>query len=230
MFQAYTEFFTHTGHICYFLQNAIWQERTEGVINALSHTSSLAVSKLERSLQHHEVIEKKQNQVLGMFQTMEELAHRQRDLIWEVYSSLKGSIDGVRYLMSLFLVELVGIETFILALCCWVVIQLLPRFGYSRCWLNLVLVGEQVVEVVLRRAYMKVVETGGKEHSQPTADDMVSHSISVSAWCRMGGGGSGDSSSPPHYKRVGTMLLCVAVTGRIQIQQLNNSMTFDCND
>ena len=48
-FQTYTEFFTHTGHICYFLQSQWWQERTENVITRLSDSSNEVLGKLEES-------------------------------------------------------------------------------------------------------------------------------------------------------------------------------------
>lgn len=156
-FQTYTEFFTHTGHICYFLQSQLWQERAENTIFQLSETSSETVFKLQRSLEHHKAIEVKQNKVLGAFETMEELALKQRDLLWEVYSNLKGSIEGIRYIMSLFLIELVGVETFIIAIVTWVVIYFLPQFSYSRFWLTLLLIGEQAIEIVMRRFYGKAM-------------------------------------------------------------------------
>ena len=166
-FQTYTEFFTHTGHICYFLQNLLWQEKAESVIFQLSETSSLAVKKLQTSLEHHKNIEKKQNEVLDSFTTMKDLAQKQRDLLWEVYSNLKISIESVRYITSLFLIELVGIETFVVAVASWVVIYFLPRYNYSRFWLNILLISEQAVEIIIRRAYGKMV--------RESTDDVVSY-------------------------------------------------------
>lgn len=168
-FQTYTEFFTHTGHICYFLQNLLWQEKAENVIFELSEASSETVQKLQTSLEHHKVIEKKQNEVLDAFTTMKELAQKQRDLLWEVYSNLKISIESVRYITSLFLIELVGIETFVVAVASWVVIYFLPRFNYSMFWLNILLIAEQAVEIIIRRAYGKMV--------RETANDVVSCEI-----------------------------------------------------
>ncbi len=64
-FQTYTEFFTHTGHICDFLQNEIWQDRTGRTISKLSKASEeLAVNKLKESLDFHHEMEVKQNQAL----------------------------------------------------------------------------------------------------------------------------------------------------------------------
>lgn len=168
-FQTYTEFFTHTGHICYFLQNLLWQQKAENVIFELSETSSETVKKLQTSLEHHKAIEKKQNEVLDAFTTMKELAQKQRDLLWEVYSNLKLSIESVRYITSLFLIELIGIETFVVAIASWVVIYFLPRYNYSRFWLNMLLISEQAVEIIIRRAYGRIVKE--------TTDDVVSYDI-----------------------------------------------------
>lgn len=179
-FQTYTEFFTHTGHICYFLQSQLWQERADNTILQLSETSSETVLKLQRSLEHHKAIEKKQNKVLGAFETMEELALKQRDLLWEVYSSLKGSIEGIRYIMSLFLIELVGIETFIIAIVMWVVIYFLPQFSYSRFWLTTLLIGEQMIEIVIRRSYGKAM----RESPYPSPENVVSYSYTSSLGSR----------------------------------------------
>lgn len=101
---------------------------------------------------------------------MEEMAIRQRDLLSEVYSSLKGSIDGIRYIMSLFLVEMIGVETFVVAVAAWVVIFFLPQFNYSRFWLHVLLMGEQVLEILLRKVYGRMVQ----ETPQPAPDKLVS--------------------------------------------------------
>lgn len=152
-FLTYTEFFTHTGHICYFLQNEIWQEKTESTILQLSETSSETVRKLKESLKHQEVIEMKQNQALGAFQSMEEMANRHRDLLTEIYTSLKSSIDSVQYLMSLFMLELFGMETIVTIVISWIVIYFLPSFSYSRFYLCALLFAEQIVELGLKRIY-----------------------------------------------------------------------------
>ena len=195
-FQTYTEFFTHTGHICFFLQSQLWQEKTEDVITQLSDTSRQSLVKLQESLNYHKLIEQKQDEALhrqenilqqdrsiasalqetkhnmeSAFQSMEELATQQQDLLGEVYTGLKTSIDSVHYLMSLFLVELVGYETFAVVLVTWLVILFLPQFGYSRFKLYLLLLVELGSEVVVRRVsvYMAIGAA-----SQTPSDDLVS--------------------------------------------------------
>ena len=163
-FDTYTEFFTHVIHICFFIHNELWQEKTENIILQLSRTSSETVKKLVMSLEQHKLIEKKQTEILSSFGVMEEMTMKQRDLLWEVYSSLKNSVDGIRHIMSLFLIELVGIETFVFIIVAWVIILFLPKVGYSRLCLFLVLISEQLLETVIRRVYGKLV---------PSPDDVV---------------------------------------------------------
>ena len=177
-FQTYTDFFTHTGHICYFLQSQLWQERTENVITRLSDSSKEALGKLEESLDYHRVLDVKQSEVLmnqdkildqdrkiaaslketreymgDAFIDMREMAENQRMLLAEVFGTLQQSVESVRYLMSLFLVEFVGYETFAFFVAFWLVILFLPRFGYSRSLLHLVLFGDLAMEILVRRIY-----------------------------------------------------------------------------
>ena len=175
-FLAYTDFFTHTGHICYFLQNEIWQERTDRTISRLSETSEEAVLKLEASLKYHREMEDKQNQALDNqaaildqdqriadslddtrrsmdrhFDEVNEMAHKQKLLLGEMFDTLKGSIENIHYLMSLFLIEFLGFETLLFFFVVSIVVLMLPRFGYSRFFLYMLLFFEFVVEVLVRR-------------------------------------------------------------------------------
>lgn len=177
-FQTYTEFFTHTGHICYFLQSQLWQERTENVISKLSDSSHEALEKLEESLEYHKVLDLKQSAALNnqekildhdrkiaeslrrtredmgqSFTDMREMAEKQKILLSEMFTTLQNSVETIRYLMSLFLVEFVGYETFAFLVVYWLIILFLPRFGYSRFKLHMVLFTEIALEIVFRRIY-----------------------------------------------------------------------------
>ena len=156
VFQTYTEFFTHTGHICYFLQSELWQERTENVITRLSDTSDEAVAKLEEALEYHKVMDVKQSEALSnqdailkqeqkialslgetrksmdqAFGDMADMAEKQKVLLSEMFGSLQSSIEAIHTLMSLFLVEFIGYEMFATFVISWLVILLLPQFGSS---------------------------------------------------------------------------------------------------
>ena len=196
-FQAYTEFFTHTGHICYFLQNEIWQDRTDRTVSKLSEASEEAVKKLEESLDFHREMEVKQTQALDNqaaiidqdrriasslddtrrsmdrhFDDVNEMAQKQKLLLADMFGTLQDSIESVRYLMSLFLIEFVGYETFAVFVVSSLVILFLPRFGYSRFKLYLLLFGELVVEVIVRRLFGYLV-LGGGAGSRPPPEAMV---------------------------------------------------------
>ncbi len=194
-FQTYTHFFTHTGHICYFLQNELWQERTENTIGRLSDASSEAVEKLEHSLEYHRQMDKKQNMALRnqevildqdqkiaksleqtrsemgeAFDEMSEMAEKQKRLLSEMFSSLQNSVDVVRNLMSLLVVEFVGYETFATFLVAWLVIVFLPHFGYSKLKLHVVLFTDLFLEILVRRIYSFWVFRDG---TQAPPDNLV---------------------------------------------------------
>ncbi len=202
-FQTYTEFFTHTGHICYFLQSEIWQERTDKTISRLSETSKEAVIRLEESLDYHREIEKKQNRVLDNqeaildqdqrianslddtrrsmdhhFDEVNEIAHKQKLLLGEMFSTLQNSVESVRYLMSLFLLEFLGFETLLFFSTVAVVILMLPRFSFSRFFLYMLLFVELVVEVLVRKLFGYFVLVGGAG-SRPPPEAMVGHVVRI---------------------------------------------------
>ena len=192
-YQTYTHFFTHTGHICYFIQIELWQGRTEGLIDRLSLTSSEALQKLERSLDYHRDMEQRQDTALRnqdkileqdreiasslkkthadmqtSFGEMSAMAEQQRALLGEMFGSLQSSVEAVRGLMSLLVVEFVGWGTVVWFCLAWVVVMLLPQFQYSRFKLLVGLVGEGMAEVCVRRAYSYLVIGGG-----PPPTDLV---------------------------------------------------------
>ena len=174
-FQTYTHFFTHTGHICYFLQSELWQERTEGVIGRLSDTSSETVEKLEQALVYHRVMDAKQTASLNnqevileqdrkiassleetkqsmdrAFDDMTEMAEKQKVLLTEMFGTPQSSVDTVRFLMSLLLVEFIGYETLLAFVIAWLVIIFVPQFGYSRVKL---LFADVAIEIAIRRIF-----------------------------------------------------------------------------
>ena len=163
-FHTHTEFFTHAGHICYFLQSQLWQERTENVISRLSDSSKVLDAKQDKALNNQdkildqdqkiaESLHKTSEQMNEAFTDMRVMAEKQRQLLSEVFGTLQRSVESVRYLMSLFLVEFVGCETFAFFIVYWLVILLLPWFGYSGAKLHLVLFTNLAVEIVFRRIY-----------------------------------------------------------------------------
>ena len=62
---SYSNFYTHTHNMCYFLKSQQWQELTHNTINKLSDTSSQTVKKLEQSQHIQEKIAAGQQESLG---------------------------------------------------------------------------------------------------------------------------------------------------------------------
>ena len=102
------------------------------------------------------------------------MAEKQKVLLSEMFGSLQSSIEAIRTLMSLFLVEFIGYETFATFVISWLVILFLPQFGLSRFKLHLVLFADLFLEIVIRRLYGYFV-LGGAAKSPP--DSLVSSSM-----------------------------------------------------
>ena len=185
---VFAEFFTHTSHMCYFLKNAVWQQRTEELVHSLSSVSAETVRKLAKSLENHDIIEEKQNAIIEQFRVLERATQRQQDLLMFVHNKLSESIDGVQFIMSWWVIEWLGVQTVVLAFTVYVIILLLPRFGHSRLCLTLLLLFEVAMEFMLKSTMNTTLEQ---------------NSIMVSILCkhrrrkRGGGRGKGGDLPPP---------------------------------
>ncbi|XP_075042170.1 uncharacterized protein LOC142101683 isoform X2 [Mixophyes fleayi] len=112
-FNAYTEFFTHAHSICYYLQNELWQEKTEDIILRLTVNSDSVARQLEATnvmaeemmqaqnatLQSQEAILRNghllkqtlQESTIGVrqaFQEMQQSASEQRLLFSEIFNRI----------------------------------------------------------------------------------------------------------------------------------------------
>ncbi|XP_072025194.1 uncharacterized protein [Amphiura filiformis] len=63
-FNAYTEFFTHTQDICFFLQSQVWHERTENTVSRLAQSSEDVAEQLDFSSKLQEEMIQKQSSSL----------------------------------------------------------------------------------------------------------------------------------------------------------------------
>ena len=61
-YNTYTEFFTHTQNICFFLQAQIWQDETDNTISRLADNSAHVAQQMEDSSLLQSDIIKKQNE------------------------------------------------------------------------------------------------------------------------------------------------------------------------
>lgn len=177
-FDIYTQFFTHSHHMCYYIQAALWREKTEGTINNLQYTSTQVVSKLEESLNYHKEMELKQNMALNnqdtllthqkgiasslentqiqmntAFEEMFKKAEAHKVLLDDIFGSLNNGLGTIKWLLSSILGQIISIETAIFFTLIFVVIRfVLPVYGYSHIVLYCILIGYCfIVEGVVRR-------------------------------------------------------------------------------
>ena len=191
-FHVYTEFFTHSNNICYFVQSLLWQEKTETTINKLSDASEVTVEKLEESLKYHKKLEAKQtlslknqevileqdhkisqtleNTKSNMDRAFEEMyakAESQKLLLDDVLGTLRSGMGSIQWILSSILGEIITLETAGFFIGIVIVITFFPQFGTSRLWLFGVLLIYAVFEGILKRAFFSMVDI-----SRP--DSMVS--------------------------------------------------------
>ena len=195
-FQIYTQFFTHTMNMCYFLQSTLWQQKTESTINKLSEVSEEAMNKLEESLDYHKKLDKKQSLSLknqeaildqdnriaqslentksnmdAAFQDMYAKAESQKVILNDVLGTLQSGFGNIQWVLSSILGELITLETAGFFVTVLLLITFLPQFGTSRLWMFATLLLYGIFEGVLRRLFFFIID------SSTTPSAMVRNSM-----------------------------------------------------
>lgn len=178
-FQTYTEFFTHSSHMCFYLQSAVWRERTERTIDSLGKTSVEVVRKLEESLEYHRTMEGLQSRSLSnqeailsqdekiadsiekghtkfsnYFTEMSEKAEKQKLLLDSIFGTLNKGLGSIEWFLTSILGEIMSFETVIFFFITFVVLTFLPQFGYTRLWHYSTLLVYGMLEGVVRRSFI----------------------------------------------------------------------------
>jgi len=177
VFSAYTEFFTHTQSICFYLQSTEWQISTEETIDRLTDSSTTVVQKLESAEGVQNELLHKQNDSLRIQQELlkggaelqQKLEESKVDvqalmLEFQVAASeqkkLKGLIfevfDRVQALQSIVMGEFTGFYSFIFYALGVAIAYLLtstPRTSGARFWLFLILTLNIAVEWTIAKCY-----------------------------------------------------------------------------
>jgi hypothetical protein len=90
-FNAYTEFYTHTYNICFFLQSQIWHEETEKTIDRLSRSSAHVTKQLEEAevvqtalLQQQRESMSVQQELLNNGLSLNDILHSYQDDLHEI--------------------------------------------------------------------------------------------------------------------------------------------------
>jgi len=201
VFSTYTEFFTHTQSICFYLQAREWQIATEYTIDRLTDSSADVVQKLESAEGiQHELLRKQNDSVhiqqqllddgaelqqtlqeskvdvqamMQEFQTAVSEQKNLKDVVFEV-------IHRVQALQSIVTGEFMGFYSLIFYLLSLVIAYLLtsmPRTSGARFWLFLIL----SVNVVVERMIVMWADVGGQLDplTGHPADENVIYLISI---------------------------------------------------
>jgi hypothetical protein len=159
-FTAYSNFFTHTQNMCYFLQSQAWQEDTENTIHNLAANSALVSESLaesqklqetivmgqQQSLEYQKqliengsylsrAIEASKGNVKEMLEEFKLSTSEQKTLIFEVF-------DRVSRLQNLVLSEVSWLYTVVFYSACLLAIYLITatrRTADARLWLFIIL-------------------------------------------------------------------------------------------
>ncbi|XP_078677052.1 uncharacterized protein LOC144913860 isoform X2 [Branchiostoma floridae x Branchiostoma belcheri] len=184
-FSTYTEFFTHTQNICFFLQNQVWQESTERTVSMLADNSDKVAHKLELTAEMQEMVIARQNaslkkqedilrheealrktlkssteNVQAAFDQMKQSAREQRALFGEVF----GRIED---LQAMVLGEFTGFYTLVFITLSAIIIYMLtstPRTSSARFWMFLILLLNAGMERLI--ANRTVLEADGQSATE----------------------------------------------------------------
>jgi len=159
-FTAYSNFYTHTQNMCYFIKSQEWQQLQEDTINKLSSSSAKVAMEMEES--HHlqkeialaqqdsllyqkqlvekgtflnQALEASKGNVKDMLEEFRMSTHEQKNLIFEVF-------DRVSRLQNLVVSEVSWLYTVVFYSACLLVIYLVTatkRTADSRLWLFFIL-------------------------------------------------------------------------------------------
>ena len=157
---AYTNFFTHTANICFYVKSELWQERTENTISNLARTSQDVAAQLEESAQRQiQVLERQnislenQKEIISnevhltetlknstslarkAFEDMKQNALEQNALFSATFDSVFKSVEKVRKLQSMILGEFISLQSvafYIAAVCTCYFLTSTPRTAAAR--------------------------------------------------------------------------------------------------
>ena len=169
-YATYSQFFTHTQNMCFFLQAQVWQEETGHTINRLSNSSATVAQQLEeaselqgkilkdqnmslenqgillnRGLQLKKTLEESSMDVHRMLNDFKNSTKEQKMLLFEVF-------DRMNSLQSLVMGEFTGFYSFIFYTLSILISYLLtstPRTSGARFWLFVLMTLNIVFERLL---------------------------------------------------------------------------------
>ena len=158
-FNSYTEFFTHTQSVCFYLQSELWQQNTESTIDRLTQTSLNVKNRLEDASKQLDQLNGLQEMSIGSQLRLNEELVAARDTINEFKTSsaeqrfiVKEILDRFIRLQDFVVVEISYGYSLIFFFVSMIVIYFMTtpvRTNEARLWLFLILVINLIVERVI---------------------------------------------------------------------------------
>ncbi|KAK7790424.1 hypothetical protein R5R35_000071 [Gryllus longicercus] len=134
-FTVYTEFYTHTQNICFYLKSQIWHDETEDTINRLSYASDKAADQLEElvdsSVNLKQALVDSQSNLKVMVAEFQIAASEQQRMLFDVF-------DRLSSLQEWAVGEISWLDTVVFYLCGVILSQVLtatPRTQSARFFL-----------------------------------------------------------------------------------------------
>lgn len=178
-FNTYTEFYTHTSDICFYLQSKIWQKKTEDTVNRLTSSSQEVADQLEASLENQQKVLESQKDSLSnqeqiikneaylknalkssaenakeAFMDMKKATAQQKAVLMETFDSLFKGVDRITKLQSMLLGEFMSLHSlgfYLVSILACYIITSAPRTAAARLWLFTVLSVHILVERLIVR-------------------------------------------------------------------------------
>ncbi|XP_038067892.1 uncharacterized protein LOC119737533 isoform X2 [Patiria miniata] len=173
-FNAYTEFFTHTQDICFFLQSQVWHEQTEQTVSRLAQSSEDVAVKMEVTGKlQEEMIEKQgaslmqQDLILQNEEKLRDALQTSSQDIKNVFAEMKDQTQNQQRLFEETFSRVGDIQRLILGEFSWFnsllffaaavliayIVTSAPRTSGARLWLFIIL----GVDLVVERGVFQVV-------------------------------------------------------------------------
>eukprot|EP00057_Strongylocentrotus_purpuratus_P020023 XP_011674497.1 PREDICTED: uncharacterized protein LOC100889163 [Strongylocentrotus purpuratus] len=171
-FNAYTEFFTHTQDICFFLQSQVWHQQTEDTVEKLAQSSEDVAVQLEVTGRLQEDMIKQQNEslknqqeILAQEAKLNQALKSSTNSIHEVFAEMKSStleqkalfaetFDRVAQVQRLMLGEFTWFNSviyFVVVVLLVYMVTATPRTASARFSLFLLLLVNWFIESVMFR-------------------------------------------------------------------------------
>ncbi|KAE8747519.1 hypothetical protein FOCC_FOCC005680 [Frankliniella occidentalis] len=138
-FIAYTEFFTHTQSMCFFVMSQVWHEETEKTIDKLSTSAADVAKQLEASeeLQEELLLHQRksvviQQELLENGVSLGSMLHESRDNLNVIFTEFRASTLEQQRLLSMVFHHLSALQSWIVGEVSWVdsIAFYIPSFAF----------------------------------------------------------------------------------------------------